>query len=381
MSLVNHDAGLLALAVKRGHCSAERAQALQAQRRGRSMALVLVEEGGLAPQIIRALRDEQQRQSIPNRIGPYQLTEHLGNGGMSVVFKAVDHDTRKLVAVKLLSPRIAAHGTSKTRFDRESRSGLVIDHPRVIRCLDHGEVNQHSYQILEYMAGGDAAALLARSGGRLPAHQALTLVRDCSEGVAAIHAAGMMHRDIKPANIFIDGDGRAKLADLGLARQVEDEDHLTMPGHCLGTPWYMSPEQARGLPDTDSRTDIYSLGATLYHFITGQPPYPGSTPRAVILAVLNDPVPDPRVWEPGLDPALAGLIIRTLAKNRSDRPQDAVRLVAELDAVLQPRTSVVHGPPIERSRRAWGIRFVERARHAWRRVLAVGRQAHARFPR
>lgn len=381
MNVNNHDAGLLALAVIRGHCSADRAQALQAQRRGRSMAIVLVEDGGIAPAIVRALRDEQGRQSIPSRIGPYQLTEHLGNGGMSVVFKALDHDTGTFVAVKLLSPRTSAQGTAKTRFDRESRSGLAIDHPRVIRCLDHGEVNHHSYHILEYMAGGDAAALMARNGGRLPPQQALTLIRDCADGLAAIHAAGMMHRDIKPANIFIDGDGRAKLADLGLARHVEDDDHLTMPGHCLGTPCYMSPEQARGLADIDGRTDIYSLGATLYHFITGRPPYPGTAPRAVIMAVLNEPVPNPRALVPDLDPVVADLIVRALAKERSGRPQDAASLIAALDAVLQPHVPAIKGTSVARSRRAWVLRIFASGRQAWRRFLTVGRPRHARFPR
>lgn len=378
MTVANHDEGLLTLAVKRGHCSEECAQRLRAQRRGRSMSLVLAEDAGLAPEAIRALRDEQKRNSIPGRIGPYRLTEHLGNGGMSIVFKALDSDTHQVVAVKLLSPRIAAHGVSVPRFHRETRSAREVDHPRVIKCLDHGEVNQHPYQILEYMAGGDAAALLMRSGGRLPPAQALTLARDSAEGLAAIHAAGMMHRDIKPSNIFIDAEGRAKIADLGLARHVDDEDHLTIPGHCIGTPLYMSPEQARGVSDIDGRTDVYSLGATLYHFITGCPPFSGASPRAVITAVITEPVPDPRMLVPELDAAIAELITRSLAKERSERPQNAAQFAAEIDALLNPSANVV---PVTPSAPSWTSRIIEYAVRTWRRLILLGRHRHARYPR
>lgn len=380
MSANNQKEGLLHLAVKRGLVAVEDEARLGAILDGRSMGVILLEDAGLRPEVIRQLRNEQKKNSIPTRVGPYQITDHLGNGGMSIVYKGFDPHTRQTVAIKILSPRVAAYGLSLPRFHREARSAGAVAHPQVIRCLDTGEVNGHPYQILEFMAGGDVATRLHAQGGRLETRRVLEIGRDCALGLAAIHAAGMIHRDVKPANIFLCATGNAKIADLGLARHIEPDDQLTLPGHCVGTPWYMSPEQARGADGIDGRTDVYSLGATLYHLVTGQPPFRGQTPRAVITAVLTQELQPVLQLCPNLDPALATVIQRCLDKNRDRRFPDASAVAQALEEILNPLTR-----PIETAQESSLSTAIfspyqmwwNRAR-AWLRAQVVRKQPHAR---
>lgn len=348
MKLDNVDEGLVALAVRRGLLTSTSASQSLADRRNRSVAVVLVEDGYLTVEQVRGLRDEQKSNSIPVEIAGYRITAHLGNGGMSVVFKATQPATGREVAVKLMSPRSEGR-ISTSRFMRETRAVMAVHHANVIRCFDHGMVNGRPYQVLEFMAGGDVKALLARSGGRLAEGRALAIVRQCAEGLVAIHAAGLMHRDVKPSNIFLDGGGVAKLADLGLARALETDEQLTQPGHRVGTPTYMSPEQATG-DSVDARTDVYGLGATLYHLVTGRPPFSGRNVRDVITQVLRDQPMDARSLRPDLSPATGAIIAMAMARRREDRYDDAQGLCADLEAVL------VHpGERLPSSRRRSGI--------------------------
>lgn len=333
MKLDNVDEGLTALAVRRRLLTPASASQALADRGHRSVAVALVEDGYLTVDQVRTLREEQRANSIPISLDGYRITAHLGNGGMSVVFKATETATGREVALKLLSPRVDGR-QSAPRFMRETRAVSAVHHPNVIRCFGHGMVNGRPYQVLEYMAGGDVQALLRRCGGRLPEKRALAIARDCAEGLAAIHAAGLLHRDVKPSNIFLDGAGLAKLADLGLARAVESDEQLTLPGHRVGTPTYMSPEQASGRPDVDARTDLYGLGATLYHMVTGRPPFSGGSVREVVLQVLHDNPEDPRRLCSELRPSTCQIIAMALAKRREDRYEDASRLCADLESAL-----------------------------------------------
>lgn len=332
MKLDNVDEGLVALAVRRGLLTSTSASQSLADRRSRSVAVALVEDGYLTVEQVRGLRDEQKANSIPVEIAGYRITSHLGNGGMSVVFKATQPATGREVAVKLMSPRSEGR-ISTSRFMRETRAVMAVHHPNVIRCFDHGLVNGRPYQVLEFMAGGDVKALLARCGGRLAEGRALAIVRQCAEGLVAIHVAGLMHRDVKPSNIFLDGGGVAKLADLGLARALETDEQLTQPGHRVGTPTYMSPEQATG-GSVDARTDVYGLGATLYHLVTGRPPFTGKNVREVITQVLRDRPVDARSLRPDLSPATGAIIAMAMARRCEDRYDDAHGLYADLETAL-----------------------------------------------
>lgn len=334
MKLDNVDEGLVSLAVQRGLLTPASASQALADRKSRSVAVALVEDGYLTVEQVRALREEQKSHSIPVDIAGYRITGHLGNGGMSVVFKAIEPLTGREVAVKLMSPRTEGR-ISTSRFMRETRAVIAVHHPNVIRCFDHGMVNRRPYQVLEFMAGGDVKELLTRCGGHLPEVQALAIIRDCAQGLVAIHAAGLVHRDVKPSNIFLDGSGLAKLADLGLARALESEEHLTLPGHRVGTPAYMSPEQANGHPEVDARTDLYGLGATLYHLVTGRRPFLGRHVREVVRQVLHDQPEDPRRVRSGLRPTTCTIIATAMAKRRENRYADAQQMCEDLEMMIQ----------------------------------------------
>lgn len=332
----NRETGLIELAARRGLITKELARELISGRGNRTAAVVLA-ENGLDPHVVRRLRDEQSASCIPARIHGYNLTSHLGNGGMSVVFRG-EAEGKPAVAVKLLSPRLDRDPRAAARFVREIRTAADIVDPHVIRCEGHGECNGRPYQILELMHGGDCEALLARHGGVLEESVALRIAGEVARGLMAIHAAGLVHRDIKPANIFLAADGTAKVADLGLARSPEPDDQVTLPGTFVGTPAYMSPEQARVGTELDGRSDVYSLGATLFHFVTGRAPFCAPSPMAVVRAAATEPTPDAAAVRPGVSRAVADLLRTAMAKNREQRYPDAATFAAAISAVL-------HGGP------------------------------------
>ena len=274
------------------------------------------------------------------RIGPYRITGALGSGGMGTVYKAVQESLDRSVALKVVNPSSAADQRFQARFLQEARAMAQVHSPFVVGCFDAGFIDGQLYMALELVSGGDLLGLLERKGGKLGEQLALSLLRDCFEGLEAVEAARLIHRDLKPANIFITERGNAKLADLGLARSVRQEaDRSTMAGMILGTPAYISPEQARGEDDLDIRTDIYSLGATLFHLVTGSTPYPGSDPLSTLMRVLNDPVPDARERNPEVSQPVAALIQRLIDKERTKRPVSARAARDLVEGLLRARPS------------------------------------------
>ena len=247
----NREAGLIHLAARRGLITEELARKLVVELAHRAATVVLV-ENGVDTHVVRRLRAEQASSCIPKQIHGYHLTSHLGNGGMSVVFRG-EAEGRPPVAIKLLSPRLDHDPRATARFLREIRTASEVVDSHVIRCAGHGECNGRPYQVLELMSGGDCQALLKGRGGILDEALALRIAREVAHGLIAIHAAGLVHRDIKPSNIFLTAEGVAKVADLGLARSPEPDDQVTLPGTFVGTPAYMSPEQARVGIELDGR--------------------------------------------------------------------------------------------------------------------------------
>ena len=238
-------------------------------------------------------RAEGRASSSPAR---YEIQSVLGRGGMGVVYRALDRDLDDLVAIKTLrSDALSADPTLLDRFKQEIKLARRITHPNILRTHDLGESNGLRYLSMEYVKGITLKHLV-ESDQVLPTPVALRIAKQMCAGLAAAHEAGVIHRDIKPQNILIEPSGGLKIMDFGIARLTEDRG-MTATGTVIGTPDYMSPEQARGLP-LDFRSDIYSTGVVLYELFTGTLPFEGDRPLAVVLKHVQEKPPSPAGAEP-----------------------------------------------------------------------------------
>src|SRR5579862_7260745 len=218
--------------------------------------------------------------------GRYRLDSPLGRGGMSEVWRATDLELGRVVALKLLAPH-----EDNARFEREARAVAALAHPNVTQVYDYGEDGDRPFMVLEYLPGGSLEELL-RAHGALADEDTHPIASDIAAGLAHAHARGVVHRDLKPANVLFDEDGRAKLADFGIARMAAGEGTLTEAGTVLGTAAYISPEQASGLPAT-AASDVYSFGVMLFRMLTGRLPFVAES--AMELVRLNRDVAAPLV--------------------------------------------------------------------------------------
>ncbi|MCA8937093.1 MAG: serine/threonine protein kinase [Planctomycetes bacterium] len=263
-------------------------------------------------------RSERAEPSLNLRFGQVQVTRELGAGGMGKVYKGHHLGLDVPVAVKTMSGALARDEMGRQRFLREARTAAKLDHPNIVRVLDVNEQDGTPYIVMEFVDGTDLSALLKKHGP-LDGVAALKAVAQVADGLAHAHAMGIVHRDIKPHNIFIGNDGRVKLGDFGLARAVEATTELTMPGAAIGTAHYMSPEQSNGR-DVDQRSDIYSLGVTAYHLITGSPPYSGTTPVSIAVQHVNNDVPYDREKFGHVPDAAVYLLIAMTNRDTAQRP-------------------------------------------------------------
>lgn len=262
----------------------------------------------------------------------YIIGRLLGRGGMGEVWLAEHATLHRTLALKVLRSDLARDAAFVDRFLREARAAARINHPGVVMVHDAGQVDGGLYLAMEYMPGGDLRSCITAGRG-LPQAQAIDLCLGAAEGLQALHDAGLIHRDLKPENILLDATGRPKIADFGLARTTQGDDRMTATGMAMGTPAYMSPEQAQGMADVDERSDVYALGATLFALLTGRPPFVGATPWVVVAQVMNEPPPDIRQLVPQIPIALSALLTRTLAKDRSQRPTSARNFAEELRGI------------------------------------------------
>jgi serine/threonine protein kinase len=286
------------------------------------------------------------------RLGPYRVLRILGHGGMGVVYQAEDPQLKRLVALKVMLPALAASESSRQRFLLEARSAAAIEHDHIVAIYQVGEDRGVPFLAMPFLRGESLQDRLQREG-KVPLAEVLRIGRETAEGLAAAHARGLMHRDIKPANIWLEeGRGRVKIVDFGLARAVGGEAGLTQSGMIVGTPQYMAPEQTGGQP-IDCRCDLFSLGCVLYRLSTGELPFQGPTVLAV-LAALATVQPKPLTeLNPDLPPAFVALVMQLLAKNPVDRPASA-QAVAEALADLEREHGITLAgsgpvPPVRRS--------------------------------
>ena len=258
------------------------------------------------------------------QLGAYRLGRKLGEGGMGVVVLGTHGLLQRQAALKIIRPEIAAERNFVERFLREARAAAAVNHQNLVAIHDAGECAGRTWLAFEFVSGGDLDALLARDGP-FTAVRALELIAACADGLQALADAGLVHRDIKPHNIFLDARGRPKLGDFGLARRSDGDDRMTMTGTGMGTPAYMSPEQANGAADLDIRADLHALGGTLYTLLTKRTPFTGATPWAVVNAVVNEPPPDPRHVRPDLPAEVAAIVQRAMAKWCASGPRHGSR--------------------------------------------------------
>jgi serine/threonine-protein kinase len=246
----------------------------------------------------------------------YRIERALGRGGMGAVYLARDEKLGEAVALKVIAGVGVLDPAAAERLRREAAAARKISHPNVVRMHDLGEAEGLLFLSMEYVAGPSVAELLRRNGPLTPVQARAITVQIC-EGLQAAHDAGVVHRDLKPANVLVDEQARVKIIDFGLARLPHLEG-MTTTGMILGTPEYMAPEQIRG-GVVDARTDLYALGALLYHMLCGRPPFVGDNPIAVSLAHAHDVVPPPTSLRPELPREWDEFVQRALAKDPDER--------------------------------------------------------------
>ncbi|HBP19486.1 MAG TPA: hypothetical protein DEA08_17065 [Planctomycetes bacterium] len=315
---------------------------------------LLVREGLLTKRQAKRLL-KIQRQDGP--IDGFVLLEHLGSGGMGSVFRAVEESSGRELAVKILPPRASRDLRYRTRFLREAKLLQQLDHPHLVRCYSHGECNGHLYFAMELVRGVTGRALLKRDGA-MKEPRLRVVMRQCLEAMVHYWRELIVHRDIKPDNLLFDEEGDVKLADLGLSRQLDDGVHITTVGKTLGTPLYISPEMARGRQDIDVRADLYSLGATFYHFATGVPPFDGASQAELLKRHVEDTPVRPRLKNSRLSEGMERLLLVLLEKSPTDRfagPSDALAALDRLEAGEDPAPGYSAGastpnPPRKRGR-------------------------------
>jgi serine/threonine-protein kinase len=282
-----------------------------------------------------ALRRRAVAAELAGQVGPYTLRRKLGAGGMGEVWLAEHRLLKRPCAVKFVRPELAADPAAAARFAREVQAVTGLTHPNTVRVYDYGRADDGAfYYVMEYLPGPTLDRLV-RDDGPLPPGRAVRLVRQVCGALAEAHAAGLVHWDIKPGNILVATLGGqpdvAKLLDFGLVHDGSAADaRLTRTGAVMGTPAYMSPEQAGGEPTTDPRGDLYSLGAVLFFAVTGRPPFDAPTVGKLLAAHLTQTPPRADAVNPAVPAALADVVARCLAKEPADRFASA----AELDRAL-----------------------------------------------
>lgn len=310
-------------------------QRLNAAGTPMQLAEVLVRSGIVTASQLKRLAnpaDDSMSQSL-QQIPGFQIMQKVGAGAMASVYKAKQLSLDRIVAIKILPKRLSEDPEFVKRFYAEGRAAAKLNHNNIVQSIDVGEFAGYHYFVMEFIDGKTVYDELVAS--RVYNEKAaLNVVTQIARALEHAHAKGFIHRDVKPKNIMITKDGTAKLADMGLARQASDvEAAEAEKGRAYGTPYYISPEQIRGLVDVDFRADIYSLGGTFYHMITGKVPFEGATPSAIMHKHLKEPLIPPDHINTSLSTGLAEIVERAMAKDRDQRYLSTTDLLVDLERV------------------------------------------------
>jgi serine/threonine protein kinase len=289
-----------------------------------------------------------------NSFAGYDIMSRIGQGGMGAVYKARQPVLVRLVALKVVTPHLAEEPGYIARLHHEAAAAAKFNHPNIVQIYTAGVSEGKHFIVMEYVEGESVEARLHREG-RIAPGAALDICIDVAQALRyGWEHARMIHRDVKPGNIFLSENGEVKLGDLGLAKSTaEGAGGITQAGETLGTPYYCSPEQAQGEQGLDCRSDMYSLGCTLFHMLSGRPPYyddGGHSPLAVVLKHINEPAPQIAAAIPHCPKALAALLARMLVKDPAGRPEDYQDLLHEMLEVREqfdpPRMPSAHSLPL-----------------------------------
>ncbi len=295
----------------------------------------MLSKGVVHPEELEFVRASLVPDEYPTEVAGFELIEKIGEGSMGVVYRARQKSLDRIVALKILSPRLARNARYVARFEREARAVAKLSHPNIVGGIDVGFYQGFHYFAMELVEGRSIQEMIEE--GPLPEKRALEIALKVAEALSHAWDRGLVHRDIKPANIIITADGTVKITDLGLAKNtMEGEVSLTDTGTTLGTAYYLSPEQAKGESTIDTRTDIYSLGGTLYHMLTGSPPYHG-TPVSVMTQHVSAPVPDPKVARADLSEGTSAVVKMMMAKDRRERYRTPDDLIIDIKRLLEGR--------------------------------------------
>ncbi|HET6323186.1 MAG TPA: protein kinase [Planctomycetaceae bacterium] len=321
-------------------------------------------QGGTVKRVARPAVDPANRASrlsadqpsmASTRFGAYELIEEIARGGMGVVYKARQSKLDRIVALKMIRADQFDSASSILRFQNEAEAAAKLDHPGVVPIFDVGDQDGQPYLSMAFIDGESLAARVAR--GRLESREAARIVRDVAQAIQHAHERSIVHRDLKPANILLDASDRPRVTDFGFARRVDVPIGVSLDGSVIGTPSYMSPEQAAGdMSRVGPACDIYSLGAVLFHLLTGRPPFVGANVLEIIRQVSQKPVESPRAINPSVPVSLERICLKCLAKQPEQRYATAGDVAAELDRYLQSPPDVIPPKPVSRatiSRSAW----------------------------
>lgn len=345
------DAILARLVVEQGFASTEEVQACIRKKREAedpnqaSLGELLITSELVTKRQLERLRTQVEAERSGQHIPGYTILSKLGAGAMATVYKARQISLDRLVAIKILPRKFSSDPQFIERFYAEGRSAAQLNHPNIVQAYDVGKAGEFHYFVMEYVEGSSVYDQIVRQK-RYSEKEAVETIIQVAEALDHAHSRGLIHRDVKPKNIMISKEGVVKLADMGLARAITDREAAEAEaGKAFGTPYYISPEQVRGELNVGPQADIYSLGATLYHMVTGRVPFEGKDPSEVMRKHLKAaPVPPDQV-NPKLSTGLCEVIEKMMAKRREERYQNCEDLLTDLHSVQKgEQPAIAHRP-------------------------------------
>lgn len=334
------------------HCCKELKARLKANEAS-TLEQLLLEYGFItSTQAERLKGNIKESKAAASQIPGYKVLGKLGSGAMAVVYKAKQLSLDRTVAIKVLPRRFTEKSDYISRFFKEGKIAAKLNHNNIVQAIDVGEAGGLYYFVMEYVEGKTLYDDLSK-GKIFGEQEAIDIVTQLARALAHAHSNGMIHRDVKPKNIMINKDGVVKLADMGLARETSDvEAAKNEEGKAFGTPYYIAPEQIRGEISIDGRADLYALGATFFHMVTGRVPFEASTPAEVMKKHLREPLVPPDHINTALSAGVAEVIEVMMAKKKQDRYSNMEELLTDLDAIKD-------GHPPLRARRKFNMDALE----------------------